>query len=147
MSTLTTLAEALARYVHRDQVDRQGAPYVGHLERVARSTNAWSGTSDAMLAAAWLHDAIEDGRLSWLAANDLFPAEVVSLLDILTRRRDERYERYIARVSGCLGATVIKLADLRDNLDSARGPIPASLRRRYQRALARLEGGAWLVGG
>lgn len=65
-----TLAEveAIARTAHADQKDKAGRPYAEHLAAVAEGVRARGG-SDEQIAAAWLHDAVEDEVLSeeWLA--------------------------------------------------------------------------------
>jgi (p)ppGpp synthase/HD superfamily hydrolase len=141
VSELLALAEALARYVHRDQVDKQGAPYVGHLERVVGRLIAEGVVDEEVLAAAWLHDAVEDRRLSGEALDRIMPVAVVDLVDWLTRRRNMSYAAYIDNLVSAAppAARLIKLADLRDNLDPERGPIPEGLRQRYERSVARLE--------
>ncbi|WP_226779653.1 HD domain-containing protein [Oceaniglobus trochenteri] len=54
-------AEALARRLHEGQL-RKGAarePYIVHLEEVAALVTDWGGDTDT-IAAAWLHDTVED---------------------------------------------------------------------------------------
>ncbi len=68
--TLTlTLAEveALARAAHAGQTDKAGRPYAEHLQAVAEGVRARGG-DDEQIAAAWLHDAVEDDALPerWL---------------------------------------------------------------------------------
>lgn len=79
-----------------------------------------------------LHDAVEDGYLPRLLCR-YWPA-----LDAITRRRGETYAAYIGRVAENSAARRVKLCDLRHNLSRNGGP-PDSLRRRYERALERLE--------
>jgi hypothetical protein len=50
-------AEQIATEVHAGQVDKAGAPSIDHPRRVAGHTD---GSPDAV-AAAWLHDVLEDG--------------------------------------------------------------------------------------
>lgn len=70
--------EALARRVHSGQTDKAGRPYAEHLSAVAAGVRERGG-SEEQIAAAWLHDAIEDGALSreWLAG---------AALNVATRR-------------------------------------------------------------
>lgn len=63
--------EALARLAHAAQVDKAGRPYAEHLAAVAGGV-AERGGSPEQIAAAWLHDSVEDGVLSrggWRAPN------------------------------------------------------------------------------
>lgn len=71
-----TLAEveAVARAAHATQTDKAGRPYAEHLQAVAEGVRARGGDAD-QIAAAWLHDAVEDDALSarWLAEAPLSP--------------------------------------------------------------------------
>ncbi|MFE3900927.1 HD domain-containing protein, partial [Streptomyces sp. NPDC059153] len=77
-----TLAEveAIAREAHADQRDKAGRPYTEHLAAVAEGVRIRGG-SDGQIAAAWLHDAVEDDALSeeWLADAAL-PQEVKDMV-------------------------------------------------------------------
>ncbi|MFD5534853.1 HD domain-containing protein, partial [[Kitasatospora] papulosa] len=59
--------ELIAREAHREQTDKAGRPYAEHLAAVAEGVRIRGGNEE-QIAAAWLHDAIEDGALSrrWL---------------------------------------------------------------------------------
>lgn len=131
--TWLVLCEALARHLHRDDVDKQGEPYIGHLERVEAR---FPSVLHYARGAAWLHDVLEMGRISGL--DSLYgvgiPHEVVATVDELTREMGETYDAYIHRLAASATATLVKLADLEDNLDTSRGPIPGDLARRYERA-------------
>jgi (p)ppGpp synthase/HD superfamily hydrolase len=94
----------------------------------------------AWRAAAWLHDALEhtDATAEGLRAAGV-PAEVVRLVEVLTRRRDEDYLAFIGRVCADPGAVRVKIADALHNLDPARDfAPPADKRARYHEALVRL---------
>lgn len=129
--------EALARELHKDQVDKAGVPYVHHLERVAANFAPDSPEHEV----AWLHDSIEDtpATLEYLRQCGIsWPA--LAAINAITRQSGEDYEDYIDRVGGNELARRVKLADLRDNLDPARGwPEAESLRRRYRRAWRELK--------
>ena len=137
--SVVALAEALARRYHAGQVDRIGAPYVDHPRAVAALL---AGTPDEWQAAAWLHDVLEhtDATTADLRAAGV-PAEVVRLVEILTRRPGEDYLAFIQRVCGDPAAVRVKIADALHNLDPARdfGPS-AEQRARYHEALIRLFG-------
>lgn len=78
------------------------------------------------------HDLVEDGYLpKWVLR--YWPA-----LDAITRRDSETYAQYIERVAVNRKAAAVKRADLRHNLHR-NGGCPVSLRRRYLKALARLD--------
>ncbi|WNF27028.1 HD domain-containing protein [Streptomyces sp. C11-1] len=117
-----TLAEveAIARAAHAAQTDKAGRPYAEHLAAVAEGVRVRGG-SDEQIAAAWLHDAIEDGALSpqWLAAAAL-PQEVKGLVLAVTKRPGEELSSYTGRILATPGALLIKEADLAHNGDPAR---------------------------
>ncbi|MBV6698971.1 HD domain-containing protein [Kitasatospora aureofaciens] len=112
--------ETIARRAHEGQVDKNGHPYSEHIAAVARGTAARGG-SEAQIAAGWLHDTVEDDRLSreWLAEAAL-PEETKAIVDALTRRPDEPVEEYTARILATPGALLVKRADLAHNSDPAR---------------------------
>ncbi len=139
----TEFAEALARWMHRDQVDKSGRPYVEHLERVVAMVE---GDDDAQ-AAAWLHDILEDTRLTSRALGRLgFSEEIIDAVKLLTHYKSDR--TYMQHIEGILNpnrlgseiAIEVKIADLRDNLSPERRHTnDESLRRRYEQALEILE--------
>lgn len=136
-------AEHLARWLHRDQKDLQGEPYVGHLARVAGYVREHGGTAE-QIAAAWLHDSIEDGWATIRVIVAIFPASVVNVIYHLSRCKigHEPYDTYINRLVSdhrAKPALLVKLADLKDNMDRSRGPAPERLMRRYERALPKIE--------
>lgn len=139
-----TEAARLAARLHRDQVDKAGAPYVEHLRRVAIAVARMGGTLDQIVA-GWLHDAIEDGHID---AAGLHRAGVapgaLRLIEILTHPVGEVYDAYITRVAADPGARLVKLCDVHDNAGRLDGIDDVALRERlaakYTRALERLDG-------
>ncbi|MFE2986814.1 HD domain-containing protein [Streptomyces sp. NPDC059262] len=119
---MLTLAEveALARRAHATQTDKAGRPYAEHLEAVAEGVRARGG-DDEQIAAAWLHDAIEDDALSpqWLAAADLTDRTKAVVLAV-TKRSGEPQEAYAQRILATPGALLVKESDLVHNADPAR---------------------------
>ncbi len=119
-------------------LDKQGKPLIAHVLRVA----AAPGLSEDQEIAAILHDCLEDCPefVTEPLIEHLFGSAVLRLVVAVTRLDGESYADYIERLAETPNAIPIKLADLRDNLDESRGPIPASLRLRYEQALRHLEG-------
>ncbi|CAO4167928.1 HD domain-containing protein [Methylorubrum aminovorans] len=150
-------AEIFARRAHSGQVDKGGAPYTGHLGRVAARARAHAEVLGLPLQHAewcqqvgWLHDTIED---TGTTADDLldagFDPAVVQAVQLLTRPAGKPYLECVAGIiaSGDRLAMIVKLSDNEDNLDPARAlPLaPPEHGLRYQRsaemlrvALARL---------
>ncbi|MFJ2151227.1 HD domain-containing protein [Streptomyces microflavus] len=143
-----TQVEAFARQAHATQTDKAGRPYTEHLAAVAEGVRVRGGR-DGQIAAAWLHDAIEDDALSarWLADAAL-PQEVKDMVLAVTKRPGEELSAYTARILATPGALLIKEADLAHNADPARlavldEPTRTRLTAKYAqvRALLGLAGG------
>ncbi|MEU1126555.1 HD domain-containing protein [Streptomyces sp. NPDC005899] len=117
-----TLAEveAIAREAHSDRTDKAGRPYTEHLAAVAEGVRARGGT-DEQIAAAWLHDAVEDAALSrqWLDGAAL-PERVKEMVLAVTKRDGEDPAAYAGRVLATPGALLIKESDLAHNADPER---------------------------
>lgn len=119
---MLTLAEVekLARAAHAAQTDKAGRPYTEHLAAVAEGVRARGGGQD-QIAAAWLHDAVEDGALSrqWLDDAEL-PSSVKEMVLAVTKVPGEETASYTARILATPGALLVKEADLAHNADPAR---------------------------
>lgn len=137
---MVQLAQTIAAAAHTGQVDKAGAPYITHPERVAKRLD---GDLSAQ-AAAWLHDVVEDtgtpaatleqleSRLDELRAKGI-PPEVVRAVGALTRLVDEDPDSYYARVAADPVALKVKRADLADNSDPQRlAALDEATRRRLQ---------------
>ncbi|MFH8517847.1 HD domain-containing protein [Streptomyces gelaticus] len=120
--THLTLAEveAIAREAHADQRDKAGRPYTEHLAAVAEGVRTRGGSED-QIAAAWLHDAVEDDALpaQWLAGAAL-PQQVKDMVLAVTKRDGEDLRSYTRRILDTPGALLIKESDLAHNADPAR---------------------------
>jgi hypothetical protein len=112
--------EAIARAAHAEQVDKAGRPYAEHLAEAAAGT-AQHGGDEAQIAAAWLHDAVEDDVLTaeWLAAAAL-PQRTKDIVLALTRREGEALPDYTGRILATPGAVTVKDADLASNSSAQR---------------------------
>ncbi|MFD4790479.1 HD domain-containing protein [Streptomyces sp. NPDC058459] len=135
--------EALARDAHAGQTDKAGRPYAEHLAAVAEGVRARGGDEE-QLAAAWLHDSVEDDALSaeWLAGAAL-TARTKAIVLALTRRPGEPAEEYAARILDTPGAGLVKRSDLAHNADPARlavldEPTRTRLAEKYTRMRALL---------
>ncbi|MFJ4786340.1 HD domain-containing protein [Streptomyces sp. NPDC088794] len=117
--TLTEV-EATARAAHEGQTDKAGRPYGEHLAAVAEGVRARGGDDD-QIAAAWLHDAVEDDALSahWLEQAAL-SRRTKDIVLAVTKRAGEASETYARRILDTPGALLVKRADLAHNADPAR---------------------------
>lgn len=134
-------AKAIATIAHREQTDRIGVAYIEHPRRVAARLS-----DPREVAAAWLHDVIEDCNIS---APDLFDAsisqEVVDAVVLLTRTEDVGKDEYYRAIRTNPIALAVKLADIADNTDEERTSQlepdeRERLAKKYREALAILEG-------
>jgi len=139
VTDLIITAQAIATAAHRSQVDKAGAPYIGHPTRVAAHALA-AGGDEHVVATAWLHDVIEDTAVTpdELRAAGI-PDEVVAAVLAVSRLSGEPVEDYFARISANPIAIAVKTADLADNTDPARlalleEPTRARLLAKYARA-------------
>lgn len=137
-SPLLTLpeVEAIARKAHATQRDKAGRPYTEHLEAVADGVRTRGGSTE-QIAAAWLHDAIEDNALTeeWLRDAPLTP-RTKDIVRALTKRAGEPPEAYATRILETPGARLVKEADLAHNANPARlaeldGPTRDRLTEKY----------------
>ncbi|MFD9425851.1 MULTISPECIES: HD domain-containing protein [unclassified Streptomyces] len=144
-----TLAEieAIARTAHATQKDKAGRPYAEHLAAVAEGVRVRGG-SDEQIAAAWLHDAIEDDALTagWLAGAAL-PQQVKDMVLAVTKRAGEDLSAYTGRILATPGALLIKESDLAHNADPARlAVLEPATRTRLTAKYAQVRGLLGLTG-
>lgn len=131
----------LAKEAHQGQRDKAGKPYIEHVQRVVESVD----TIGAKIVAA-LHDVVEDTEvtLEQLRIEHKFPEHIVLAVDAITKRNDEEYFGYLARVKANPLARAVKTADLRDNMRLDRLPDitepDQSRLEKYQEAMRRLQG-------
>ncbi|MBD3250911.1 HD domain-containing protein, partial [Candidatus Uhrbacteria bacterium] len=98
-----------------------GSPYLLHLLRTANILmDEWQQREGAVIAAALLHDVVEDTQTTIKEVKDAFGSEVGALVDGMTMwKGSESHEVYLKRISrGPEVLRVIKCADTLDNLRS-----------------------------
>ena len=124
-----------AAEAHKDQKDLDGLPYILHPARVAEQFIAkgmWE-----LAAAAVLHDTVEDTDTTLLDIGSKFGRRIMQLVDLVSRRSSDTYAQFIDRIAPDAEASLIKLADIRDNL-YRRGPVVSGMEKRYLKAIATL---------
>ncbi len=119
-------AAAMSARAHRSQVRRDGAtPYAAHPARVAMIVATVFGVADEeVIAAAYLHDVIEDCDHDYDDIHEQFGRTVADLVAAMSKDmrmvepdREVAYDRQLA--AGPWQARMIKLADVYDNLSDA----------------------------
>lgn len=121
MSNEIAIAKAIATIAHRGQVDKTGQPYIGHPQRVAEAVEAEHNYRPFIIAAAWLHDVLEDTDIT----PDILRAagvedNTIYLIDKLTHFKGDSNEKYWEQIKTSDVATHIKLADIADNTNPDR---------------------------
>ena len=139
MNDLISRAERFARVCHGGQFRKGKAkePYANHLEEVAKLTERWGGGENA-IAAAWLHDTVEDcPPTSFADLASLFGDEIAGIVAELTddksQLKAERKRRQVENATKKSNdASLVKLADKTSNVGAIGKSPPAdwSLERR-----------------
>lgn len=118
-------AKAIAINAHRNQVDKLGYAYIGHPRRVARNAESVPLENEdlrqAAIAAAWLHDVVEDSptTLDDLLAQGI-PQVVVDAVELVSDMKTGTKEQYYEKIAEHPLARAVKLADIADNSNHVR---------------------------
>ncbi|MBY4641729.1 HD domain-containing protein [Gluconacetobacter entanii] len=125
---LTSRAAAFAAVAHGKINQRRkytDEPYIVHPWRVARTVRQ-AGARDEVVAAAWLHDVVEDTPVTLVEIEAEFGPDVAALVEMVTdvsrpedgnRKARKALDRaHLARASA--EGQTIKLADLIDNTET-----------------------------
>jgi len=155
---LIDIAKRIAIEAHKGQVDKARQPYWTHPERVAANVRGlYPEAPDEALAAAWLHDVIEDTgdrdqilTTGWTAdalRSEGMPEDVVQAVLAVTRLEGAQapggYDYYDGILAAGDLALMVKHADITDNLDEDRLALlddykASGFRVKYGAALKRL---------
>jgi len=127
---LVAIARSLAIRAHANQ--RYGeAPYEVHLAAAVAVLERHGLTDPELLAAAWLHDTIEDTPVTRAELVDAVGERVAAMVDAVSdgpgANRAERKARPYRMIPHTPGAILIKLADRIANVEAAVGTLPRIL--------------------
>ncbi|MGM5487820.1 MAG: HD domain-containing protein [Nanobdellota archaeon] len=107
-------AVALAKWLHEGQLRRDKTPVINHCEAVVNLLQDIRITNPYILAAAWLHDSMEECEISrsFLAREfDDYLADIVATLT-----RDVGRQEYLHRIrNASYPVKIVKLADTLHN--------------------------------
>lgn len=141
----TMVALSLARQLHEGQYRKDGSPYISHPLKVCSTLISYGIDDDVTLAAALLHDVLEDcaDRLP-LGGKELvlqyrLDQEVLDLLTLLTKESgldDHELALYFGRIQANPKAALIKLSDRLHN-SSTLYTFTFARMRKYLRETAR----------
>lgn len=113
---LTKKAMQIAFDAHKEQVDKNGIPYIYHPVHLAEQMS-----TEYEICVALLHDTVEDCDITF---EDLieagFPDEVIEAIKLMTHDKSVPYMEYVTKIKGNSIARNVKLADLRHNSDLTR---------------------------
>lgn len=141
--TLISRAYAVAAEAHRGQYRKSGEPYITHPVAVA-TILAELGMTPATLAAALLHDTVEDTDYSLDALRADFGAEIAMLVDGVTKldrvsygdaTQAETVRKMVVAMARDIRVLVIKLADRLHNARTWRYVSAASAKRKARETL------------
>ena len=123
MTGLIERAEARARAAHAGQEYSGGDFATEHLARVVATLERFGERDPLLLAAAWLHDVVEDTPVTVAALREEFGEELATLVWRLTdedgpTRRDRQTATH-AKIRADARAVRVKLADRLANVESA----------------------------
>ena len=107
----------LATQAHSGQFDKAGKAYILHPLKVMHYLKS---DDEELMCIALGHDLVEDTDVTYSKLSELFSERVVEGIRCLTKQRGETYEEYKAKVMSNKDAMLVKMADLRHNIDIRR---------------------------
>ncbi|HMC80611.1 MAG TPA: RelA/SpoT family protein, partial [Acidimicrobiia bacterium] len=99
----------LAKKAHQDQVRRSGDPYISHPLSVARIL-AGLGLDDVTIAAALLHDAVEDTDVTLADISKDFGPDVAAIVDGVTKLDRLQFDTKEAQQAATLRKMLVAMA-------------------------------------
>ena len=140
-TSLTKKAMRIAFEAHKDQVDKNGIPYIYHPIHLAEQM-----TDESMVCVALLHDVVEDSDITFEELERAgFGGEIIGALKLLTHDEAVPYMEYVKKIKTNPIAAAVKLADLRHNSDLTRLDIvdewAQKRAEKYKRAIELLTSG------
>jgi len=135
------LAEAIARWAHTGQVDKNGYDYIDHPKAVFYRVFADDAEDYDGQIVAWLHDVVEDTAVTPRQLAEFFPSYIVRAINAITFQPfAETRDDYYARVKQDPIALRVKLHDIAHNtspkrMDRLDPDTRARLQKKYAHAL------------
>ncbi len=120
-------AYAFAKNAHKDALRESGDPYFTHCEEVANTVADWQ-LDEASVAAALLHDVVEDTPVTRADIEKTFGSEIAFLVDGLTKLKTLEYQehnkdaevenlrKFVISFTRDLRVVIVKLADRLHNM-------------------------------
>jgi|SRR6185312_4033724 len=115
MINIINTAKEYAISAHQAQLYGKNVPYSKHLEDVVETLHTFGLYSDIIIAAAWLHDVLEDTNTPHFKLLDLFGNEIYNIVYAVTEPicGNRKYKHSVAYpvIRKNPMAIIIKLAD------------------------------------
>lgn len=113
---LTKKAMKLAFTAHKEQVDKNGMPYIYHPVHLAEQMD-----TEETICVALLHDVVEDTDMTFEKLAEFgFGDIIIAALRLMTHDDAVPYMDYVREIKKNPIARAVKLADLRHNSDLSR---------------------------
>lgn len=138
---MTPLETAIAAAVmsHHKQIDKVGQAYILHPLRVML---ALQPQGELAMIVGVLHDVVEDTSTTLAEIEEMLGKEVAEGVDVVSQRKEtETYWEFIQRVAKHTVGRLVKIEDIRDNMNPERRvgrPDLDGLMERYAKALEEL---------
>lgn len=130
---LEASAKALASNAHRDQKYGE-QPYVNHLADVVRRVKTITQDPE-VIAAAWLHDTVEDTQVTIGDIEREFGKNVAAMVWAVTgvgQNRAAKMANAIEKIAQTPGSELVKSADRLSNAAASKAEKKMSLYNRYK---------------
>lgn len=115
-TNLTKKAMKIAFNAHKEQVDKNGIPYIYHPVHLAEQMD-----SEETICVALLHDVVEDTNITFENLEEYgFYDEIIVALKLMTHDVSIPYMEYVKKIKTNEIAKKVKLADLNHNSDLSR---------------------------
>ena len=136
---LLELAKLLSQEAHKNQVDKADIDYfTGHIQTVVNSVK-----TNKEKIVAYLHDTVEDANITIDRIYEIFGDEIGLVVETITKTDNIDYFQYINNIKNNELARIVKIADLKHNMDLTRleTVTEKDLKRyeKYKKALEILE--------
>lgn len=136
---LLELAKLLSQEAHKNQIDKAGIDYfTGHIQTVVNSVK-----TNKEKTVAYLHDTVEDTNVTIDRIYEIFGDEIGLAVETITKTDNIDYFDYINNIKNNKLARIVKIADLKHNMDLTRleTVTEKDLKRyeKYKKALEILE--------
>lgn len=121
MNILLSKFVSLAAVKHQEQFDKSGKPYILHCLTVMNGIMRKYPDDYELMCIAVGHDLIEDTDVTFKDLEAIGATErVIEGIDYLTKHNGQTYDEYVECLMNNKDAMLVKLEDLKHNLDVTR---------------------------